>query len=182
MWQRYWDGRGRDFLMVGVAQDAQGAERVAPIVRERGSTFPVLVDRTGELARALSLRLVPAGALVEDGVVRLAQREGFELGDPRLVANLEAFLAGRPVEAVDDAAPIDPKALEKFGEGVHAHAAGERGRAVELWREALELDPANFLIRSQLWLEEHPGRFGTDIDLDWQALQLVREGYEGPMP
>jgi hypothetical protein len=182
VWQRYWDGRGRDFLMLGVAQDAQGAERVAPVVRERGSTFPVLVDRTGELARALSLRLVPAGAFVEDGIVRLAQREGFELGDPRLLANLEAFLAGRPVEAVDDAAPIEAQALERFGEGVHAHAAGDRDRAVALWRAALEIDPANFLIRSQLWLEEHPDRFGTDIDLDWQALQLARDGYEGPMP
>jgi len=182
VWQRYWDRRGRDFLMLGVAQDAQGSARVAPIVRERGTAFPVLVDRTGELARALNLQLVPAGAFVEDGIVRLAQRESFELGDPRVLANLEAFLAGRAVESPEEGPPIDRRALELFGQGVHAHAAGDRARALALWRAALDVDPANFLIRSQIWLEEHPDRFGADIDVDWQALQLVREGYEGPMP
>jgi hypothetical protein len=65
---------------------------------------------------------------------------------------------------------------------VAAHADGDAQRALELWRQALALDPANFLIRSQIWALEHPERFWPAVDRDWQELQLLKEGYDGPLP
>lgn len=177
MWQRYAERRGEQVLVVGVAEDAQGAERVAPVVAARGVRFPVLLDAAGELARPFGLQMVPAGVFVEDGIVRLVQRAHFDIGDPRVRANLEAFAAGAPLELVDDEVRMNPRALDVFAEGVHARAAGDRAGALALWRQALDLDPANHLIRSQIWVEEHPERFGAEIDVAWQELQLVREGY-----
>src|SRR3712207_6346196 len=64
--QRWWDERDRAFTMLGVALDATGAERVAPIVAEREVEFPVLLDPAGARAAALRFRVVPTGVLVDD--------------------------------------------------------------------------------------------------------------------
>jgi hypothetical protein len=182
VWQRYWAGRGEDFLMLAVAQDAQGAERVEPIARAAGVTFPVVVDSASAIAAALSLRLVPAGVFVDDGAVRHVARGDFDVADPRVRARLDAFLRGDPVESEDDAEPIDPRALELFAAGVSAYGGGDRDGALALWRRALAVDPDNFLIRSQIWSVEHPDGFWPVVDRAWQELQLAKEGYDGPLP
>lgn len=163
MWQRWWDERGRRFLMLGVAQDAQGAERVRPVVRERGVEFPVLVDRASTLAAALRFQVVPTGIFVDDGEIAYRHPDDFEAGDPRIRLALEAFLSGEPVP---------PPAREER----------MRPAALRLWREALEIDPDNFLVRSQIWALEHPERFWPAVDRQWQEEQLMREGYEGALP
>ena len=182
MWQRWWDERDRAFLMLGVAQDAQGAARVGPVVRERGVEFPVLVDRASTLAAALRFHVVPTGIFADDGRIVLRHPDDFEAGDPRVRAALDAFLAGEPVPAPAGEERMRPEALERFAAGVSAHARGDERGALGLWREALEIDPANFLIRSQIWALEHPERFWPTVDRDWQEQQLVREGYEGELP
>jgi hypothetical protein len=75
-----------------------------------------------------------------------------------------------------------PAALERFVEGVAAHAGGDVAGALRLWREALEIDPDNFLVRSQIWALEHPERFWPVVDREWQEQQLIREGYDGALP
>jgi hypothetical protein len=55
-------------------------------------------------------------------------------------------------------------------------------RALEMWRRALALDPDNFLIRSQIWAAEKPERFWPVVDREWQQAQLLREGYDKPLP
>jgi hypothetical protein len=75
-----------------------------------------------------------------------------------------------------------PAALDRFAAGVAAHADGDDAEALRLWREALEIDPENFLVRSQIWALEHPERFWPVVDREWQEQQLMREGYEGPLP
>ena len=182
MWQRWWDERGRGFLMLGVAQDAQGAERVRPVVRERGVEFPVLVDRASTLAAALRFQVVPTGIFVDDGEIAYRHPDDFEAGDPRIRVALEAFLSGEPVPAPAREERMRPAALERFAAGAEAHARGDGGAALRLWREALEIDPDNFLVRSQIWALEHPERFWPAVDRQWQEEQLVREGYEGSLP
>jgi hypothetical protein len=54
--------------------------------------------------------------------------------------------------------------------------------ALATWREALSADPDNFLVRSQIWVAEHPERFYPAVDRAWQELQLVKEGYDKPLP
>ena len=75
-----------------------------------------------------------------------------------------------------------PAALERFAAGAEAHARGDGDTALRLWHEALEIDPDNFLVRSQIWALEHPERFWPAVDRQWQEEQLVREGYEGGLP
>jgi len=182
VWQRYWDSRDRAFLMLGAAQDVQGPGRVRDVVSERGIAFPVLVDCESRLAGALGVAVVPAGFLVDDGVVRYARRDDFDIADPRVRWNLERFLAGEPVRPAGDGRHADREALRLFAVGATAYAGGRVRDAVAVWRRALERDPENFLIRSQIWAVEHPDRFYPAVDRDWQERQLLEEGYDGPLP
>ncbi|MEA2267556.1 MAG: hypothetical protein QOC64_166 [Solirubrobacteraceae bacterium] len=182
MWQRWWHEHEREFLMIGVAQDAQGAARVEPVVRERDIEFPVLIDPASTLAAALELQIVPAGVFVQDGTIAYRHTDDFDAGDPRVRAALDAFLRGEPVRAPSGDERMDPAALERFADGVAAHQRGDEPAALALWREALQIDPDNFLIRSQIWALEHPERFWPAVDREWQEQQLMREGYEGPLP
>ncbi|MEX0816928.1 MAG: tetratricopeptide repeat protein [Gaiellales bacterium] len=77
---------------------------------------------------------------------------------------------------------MSPEALELFARGVALYAAGDADEALALWRDALALDPDNFVVRSQIWALEHPDRFYPAVDREWQELQLVKEGYDKPLP
>jgi hypothetical protein len=169
--------------MIAVAQDAQGEERVRPIVEERDVTFPVLVDRESALARELGFRIVPTGFFVDsEGVVRYRHVNDFDVGDPRVRWNLDRFLAGEETEEPAEEDRMSPEALELFARGVSVYAEGKADEALALWRDALALDPDNFVIRSQIWAVEHPDRFYPAVDREWQELQLVKEGYDKPLP
>lgn len=169
--------------MVAVAQDVQGEERVRPVVDQFRVSFPVLVDRTSSVARLLQFRSVPSGAFVDaDGIVRYLHVDDFDIGDPRVRWNLERFLAGDAVESPGDAEPMEPAALERFAQGVELYGEGRAAEAIALWRDALALDPDNFVIRSQIWAAENPERFYPVVDREWQELQLVKEGYDKPLP
>ncbi len=169
--------------MVAVAQDVQGEDRVRPIAERHGVTFPVLVDRGSALARLLEFGVVPSGAFVDaDGVVRYRHVDDFDVADPRVRWNLERFLAGEPTEPPRADGRMDPAALERFAEGAALYHGGRTEDALVVWREALALDPDNFLIRSQIWAVENPERFYPAVDRDWQELQLLKEGYDKPLP
>jgi tetratricopeptide (TPR) repeat protein len=169
--------------MLGVAQDVQGEVTVRPVVQESGVTFPVLLDRESVLARLLGFGIVPSGFFADgDGVVRYRHIADFDLADARVRQNLERFLAGQPVEAVDDEQRMVPGALELFAQGVAMFAQGRREEALATWREALRIDNANFVIRSQIWAVEHPEHFYPVVDRAWQEQQLLKEGYDGPLP
>jgi hypothetical protein len=182
VWQRWWNEHDREFLMLGVAQDAQGAARVEPVVRERGIEFPVLLDPASSLSAALEFQVVPTGVFVDDGAIAYRHTDDFDAGDPRVRSALHAFLRGEEAPAAPDGRPMRPAALRPFADGVAAHQRGDTAEALALWREALAADPENFLIRSQIWALEHPERFWPAVDREWQEQQLMREGYEGPLP
>jgi hypothetical protein len=169
--------------MLAVAQDAQGEERVRPVVRERGVDFPVLIDTGSALGAALGFGIVPSGAFVDaSGTLGYKHLDDFDIGDPRVRSNLERFLADEPTESPAEGAPMAPEALELFARGVGLHVAGRLDEALSLWRAALARDPDNFVIRSQIWVAEHPERFYPVVDREWQELQLVKEGYDKPLP
>lgn len=168
--------------MLGIAQEAQGAERVQAAVRERGVEFPVLLDRQSSVARALSFGIVPSGFFVENSVVRYAHRDDFDIGDPRVRRGLVSFLEGQPLPSPPLGRRANPEALAMFASGVDLHARGDVDGALESWRAALDVDPDNFLIRSQVWVVEHPEHFYPAVDRDWQERQLMREGYDQPLP
>jgi hypothetical protein len=172
--------------MVGVAQDAQGETRLRPIVEDAGARFPVLIDRASKVAGFFGFQITPSGVFVDpDGVVRYVHGSAanqFDVADPRVRMNLDLHLAGRTPHPVDFEPRISSEAMGIFGEGANLFAAGETGQALEMWRRALALDPDNFLIRSQIWSAERPERFWPAVDRDWQRAQLLREGYDKPLP
>src|SRR3990170_1567981 len=138
--------------MIAVAQDAQGEERVRPIVEERDVTFPVLVDRESALARELGFRIVPTGFFVDgDGVIRYRHVNDFDVGDPRVRWNLDRFLAGEETEEPAEEDRMSPEALELFARGVSVYAAGEADEALGLWRDALALAPGHLVVRPPIW-------------------------------
>lgn len=91
------------------------------------------------------------------------QREG------RLDVAAAAFRRAAELSPRDWSAP--------FALGAVLRRQGRLADAVTCWRTALALDPANFTVRKQIWLAEHPERFGERIDFAWQKEQLAREGY-----
>jgi hypothetical protein len=183
VWQRYWDGGGRDFTMLAVAQDVRGEDAVRPVAREHAVSFPVLLDPASTLAALLGFRVVPSGVFVDAaGDVVHRDADDLDIRAPRVRRALEAFLAGGAVAAPEPEDAFDPRALEVFAEGAAAFAAGDRAHALALWRTALEHDPDNFLIRSQIWAVEHPDRFFPVVDRDWQERRLREEGYDKPLP
>jgi hypothetical protein len=169
--------------MIGIAQDIAGADRVRPVVQERDVSFPVLVDRTSQLGRQLGFRIVPSGALVDrDGTVVHRHVDDFDIADPRVRLSLDAFFEGRALQPPPANDNMDPEALELFAHGVALFSHGSEGPALALWRRALEIDPDNFVIRSQIWAAEHPEHFYPVVDREWQRLQLLKEGYDKPLP
>ncbi|MGN6168485.1 MAG: hypothetical protein ACTHQQ_09995 [Solirubrobacteraceae bacterium] len=168
--------------MLGVAQEAQGPERVRRLVLEQGIQFPVLVDRESLLARELGFRTVPSGFFIERGTVLYANTGNFEIGDRGVRRNLANFLDDQPLQDVAMSAPVDDAALALFASGVDAYDAGDVAGALRAWRLALDRDPDNFLIRSQIWVAEHPEHFYPSVDRAWQERQLIEEGYDKPLP
>ena len=183
-WQTYWESRGRDFQMLAAIFDAKGAETAAPTVEASGAEFPVLLDTTSSLGAAVGAQMVPLGIFIDaEGTVAMADISGtFEIGDPRVRVNVDRFLAGEVVEQPEAGEAMEPRALELFAEGVIAYHAGDRERALELWRDGLQHDPDNFIIRSQIWTLEHPEHFWPEVDRAWQEQQLAAEGYDKPLP
>ena len=146
-------------------------------------SFPVLIDSVSTLGEALGFRVVPSGFFVDaDGLVRYRHLDDFGVADPRVRWNLDRFRADEPTESPDSGVVMKTEALELFAAGVSLHSAGRPDEAIRRWRSALELDPDNFIIRSQIWVAEHPERFYPTVDREWQELQLLKEGYDKPLP
>lgn len=172
--------------MVGVAQDAQGAARVRPIVTAARTTFPVLIDRASTVAGFFGFQITPSGVFL-DAAMNVSYIHGsavdqFDVADPRVRLNLDLHLTGLVPQSSNEEARISSRALEVFAEGTALFTAGDTMRALKTWRRALALDPDNFLVRSQIWAVENPDRFWPAVDREWQEAQLLREGYDKPLP
>lgn len=89
---------------------------------------------------------------------------------------------GEAVEPVGEEERTVPGALELFAEGVQLLGDGCRDDALLTWRRTLDLDPENFVIRSQIWAVKHPEHFYPVADRQWQEQQLLREGYDKQLP
>jgi len=127
----------------------------------RGSTAP-LPQR--DLARETLLAEVAARPDDADLWTALGEAQAGAGDDP---AALSAY---------DRAIALDGEQwTAHFGRGTALARLGRGEEAVAAWKRALALDPANFVVRKQIWAHRHPERFWPEIDLDWQRAEMARE-------
>jgi peroxiredoxin len=81
--------------------------------------------------------------------------------------------AGKEYDTVLVQQPRNARAL--FARGVVYHREGKTPLALSSWKRALAQEPANWVIRKQIWALEFPGRFYPRIQFDWQNEQIRRE-------
>jgi hypothetical protein len=195
VWQEFYAAhRAEDFEILSVSVDALGPSVVRPWTERAHAGFTTVVDQENLLAGAFGFKAVPNGLLVDaNGILRFKQFGGFDIRNAVNRTQVESFI-GQSFAAVD-AAPLqsihaatasaDESWETHFQTGVRWLESGHpREAAVEL-RQALLLDPANYLVRKQLWRTLHPDKFGEQIDLQWQKDQIEREsqmGYERANP
>ena len=59
--------------------------------------------------------------------------------------------------------------------GLELYESGRIAEALTRWRQGLELNPDNYLIRKQIWAVENPERFYEgDVDYNWQREQFAK--------
>ena len=162
--------------------DAQGAERARPYLDKANAAYPAVVDAENQLGRLYGFKAIPNGLLVdEEGVLRYKRLGGFDIRKAETASVLKEWLAGSDLSQDADgrdasAGPEHSRSNALFREGLELYRAGEKEPALELWRKGLAIDPANYIIRKQIWAVENPDRFYEgDVDYAWQREQMDRE-------
>jgi len=229
VWQKFFkQHRAKQFEILSVAVDVQGAKVVRPYVEEAGVTFTVAVDETDVLGRAFGMKHTPVSFLVDElGILRaqgggpradfLAQVEAVlnepvsdlhKESRPVLPANSKAELEKAVTASPNDsrsrlalaerlvserefaaalkhlgvAAELQPQAADVwFLSGQVLLLQDQREAALAKFRQALQLDPANWRIRKQIWAVENPDKFYSkrNPDYGWQKRQLEQERTPG---
>jgi tetratricopeptide (TPR) repeat protein len=149
--------------------------------------FEVSSPKTIQAVEAFLARppaaLTKNAPIVSDEERELALRTRLLQSPDSEEANLELgkllFRRGKTTEALpflETAARATPKSSSAvFTTGTALLAIGRKEAALARFREALKLDPANYVVRKQIWLIEHPERFHPTIDWAWQREQLAKE-------
>ena len=119
--------------------------------------------------------------------MRFSQLGGFDIGRRETAEILERWVSGQS-EALAGEGPagvLDTRHSESnavFREGLELYESGRIAEALARWRQGLELNPDNYLIRKQIWAVENPERFYEgDVDYNWQREQC-RPGQSGSAP
>ena len=154
-----------------------GGDDAVRVWTERAQAeFPTIVDAGNVFGALLGFKVIPNGVLLDpEGVIRYAKLGGFEVSHAADVAAVEAAMqAPSTAPPTTTTAPDLTRAQQDrvamlLREGTQQIATGHRNAGLASWRAALEIDPANFVIRKQLWRADHPERFGEVIDFDWQG-------------
>ena len=194
MWQQFLQDRPERaelaFLSVAVDVDPQ-----RPVPFAKDLLFPTAIDSAGQLSRLFDFDVVHNGIFVdEQGVIRFIHIGGFDIRRPEVAPQVDALLetdfsrdAHYPESMSQEALEFEVLRMElaetpddaalHFALAKLSYQQGRTAEALGSWRAALELDPANFTVRKQIWMIEHPEKFYPTIDFDWQKEQLKREGY-----
>ena len=182
VWQRFSDeNRGRGVEVVSVAIDVQGPDRPRRYVERAGVRFTTLVDQGNILSDLYGFKAVPNGFLIdEEGTVRFSHLGGFDIRRDETAEMLERWVSGHSEALAGDgpAGVLDTGHAESnaiFREGLKLYESGRIAEALARWRQGLDLNPGNYLIRKQIWAVENPERFYEgDVDYDWQREQFAR--------
>ncbi len=145
-----------------------------------GAAFPTVVDRDNTLSGLYGFKAIPNCLLVdESGVLRYALYGGFDIADPALNKLVSTWVTTGVIETdlsspdKDAPGPRHAEALDLFRRGESLYQRGSQEEAMALWRQAVALEPDNYVVRKQIWAVEHPDKFYQgDVDYDWQREQM----------
>ena len=195
VWQElYAAHQSEGFEILSISVDALGPSVVKHWTQRANAGFATVVDQENLLAGEFGFKAVPNGLLVDpNGILRLKQFGGFDIRKAENRAQVESFIGqafatldAGPIESIQTAPSKTGESWETyFQAGVRWLESGNQREAALELRKALLLDPANFLVRKQLWRTLHPDKFGEQIDQQWQKEQIEREaqlGYEQANP
>ncbi len=123
----------------------------------------------------MGFRAIPNGyAFDREGMLIGERVTGFDIRRDETRELVRSWLARRRGERVVPSAE-GGDAMALFARGTAALHAGRREEALALWHRAYAADPANLVIRKQIWRALYPERFGDPIDTAWQREQTKRE-------
>ena len=180
VWQQFFDKHRVDGVEVlSVAMDAQGADRARPYVEKAGATFATVVDVGNLLGQLYGFKAIPNGFLIdEQGVVQYKRLGGFDIRRAETARTVEQWASGPGLDESTDKTEttlgsVHSQANAHFVEGLKLYRQGQIQGAIAAWREGVELEPDNYIIRKQIWAVENPDRFyAGDIDFEWQKRQM----------
>lgn len=179
-------GRLLDFDVVpnGVLLDAAGRiafMHVGGFDARRDDVLARIEGLLDEMAARTPLGSAPElpqhGLAVETLLAEIADRgEDVDLRIALGEAHAAAGDDAAALAAYDRALALEERAgTAHFGRGTVLARLGRGDEAVAAWKRALELDPANFVVRKQIWAHRHPEKFWPDIDFDWQRREMAAE-------
>ena len=178
VWQQFYEEhRDPGIEILSVAMDAQGADVARPYVEKAGATFTTVVDAENLLGQLYGFKAIPNGYLIDEaGIVRHRVRGGFDIRRPKTAEVVRQWAAGQHIDQPgrgEDPGPRHAEANELFRQGMGLYRNGKIEPAMALWREGVELEPDNYIIRKQVWAIENPEKFyDGDVDFDWQSTQM----------
>lgn len=166
--------------MLSAAIDFQGGKAVRPYTDKAAAQFTTVVDTENLLSVHFGFRIIPNMVFVDEaGIIRYIKFAGFDIRNETDRAFVERFIESPSVDDFAAASEAgngfdDPAALIHFQDGLAAYKRGETTQAMTAWREAVVLEPENWIIRKQIWAIENPDRFyAGDVDFAWQKEQIA---------
>ncbi|MBI2933069.1 MAG: TlpA family protein disulfide reductase [Planctomycetes bacterium] len=164
--------RQRDRIqVVTIAFDVQGPDHPMRYLRAARFSFAALIDASCELSRLWGVTSIPfAVAADADAIIRLVTDES----PPSFLEQVPAALAKKadkvpPERKITHPQPDFEILLQSC---TNLLGRGRKEEALVALQQAMALDPANDLVRKQMWAVAHPERFYQGaIDLAWQKAQ-----------
>lgn len=160
--------KDQDFVILAVAQDAQGIAAAAPWYERAGATFVGLVDEHHIVSSLYNLVNVPSAVWIDEaGQVRridegtyatMHNLGGFEFGRTDYAPMVADWVANSDASThVDHAIQISEKTSEQakaepaFALGVYFSGAGDDVKANHYWAQAQTLNPDSWNYHRQDW-------------------------------
>ena len=160
--------------------DVQGAGKARPYLERANASFTTLIDEYGVLAEKYGFKAIPNGLLInEKGFLDYMSFKGFDIRHTETNNTLRNWITNSKPKDESFASPLDSNrpsiVFNLFQQGAVLYKQGRIKDGIDLWKQAVNLEPDNYLIRKQIWAIENPDKFYQgDVDYIWQREQLEK--------
>jgi len=80
--------KNKGVQFIGISVDGpRNWSKVKPFIQSLGVSYPVLIDKDGEVMRDLNINAVPTLLVADENDEIVYSHEGFNLGDEKIIAN-----------------------------------------------------------------------------------------------